>query len=172
MCLRCQCILILSPGPKRDAPHRCSLLRGWFRFFQVPICKILTYTNQSWFQFIAKKKNKKCIFRKEQRSDRSRVLGCGDCETLRWTLWGRYALNPDGDIAKAASEFISSQMAVLTETNPNKRGEANESTGRSPIKAEERVVVPSQNTNQERRWGSRDSVRAPVGLSTVSTVAC
>lgn len=69
-----------------------------------------------------------------------------------------------GDVAKAASEFISSQKAALTETNPNKRGEADASTGRSTVKAEERVVVSSQNTNRVRRWGSRDSVRAPVGL--------
>lgn len=34
MCLRCQCILILSPGPKRDAPHRCSLLGVDFNDFK------------------------------------------------------------------------------------------------------------------------------------------
>lgn len=96
MCLRCQCILILSPGPKRDAPHRCSLLRGWFRFFQVPICKILTYTNQSWFQFIAKKKIKNVSFVKSnvQTGHESSSAGtarpsgelCG--AATRWTPMG------------------------------------------------------------------------------------
>lgn len=96
MCLRCQCILILSPGPKRDAPHRCSLLRGWFRLFQVPICKILTYTNQSWFQFIAKK----CIFRKEQqREELSANVQTGHESS------GAGTARPSGELCGAATRW-------------------------------------------------------------------
>lgn len=147
MCLRCQCILILSPkrGPKRDAPHRCSLLRGWFRLFQVPICKILTYTNQSWFQFIAKKKKRSFVKSNSEKNSHSNVQTGHESS-------GAGTARPSGELCGAATRFwtqrwddvdrghrkggqwVSSRRRRLCWQKPTqtKGGEANESTGRSP----------------------------------------
>lgn len=179
MCLRCQMYFDSQPRTQKRCSTPIFIIRGWFPLFQVPICKILMYTNQSWFPF---------IFRKEQqREEFSATVQTGHescrCGTARPS--GDYVGLPRakprdgtmsrGDIAKVASEFHLIADAVLTETTQTK-GERLIATGwinRSlSIKAEEHVVVSSQNTNQVRRWGSRDSVCAPVGVSMVSTVAC
>lgn len=129
MCLRCQMYFDSQPRTQKRCSTPMFIIRGWFPLFQVPICKILMYTNQSWFPF---------IFRKEQqREEFSATVQTGHescrCGTARPS--GDYVGLPrakprDGTMSRGGhckgGQWVSSHRRCRVDrNNPNKRGEAN-----------------------------------------------
>lgn len=165
MRLRCQCVLILSPGPNGDAPHQCSLFEVDFDHFKSQSVKYWCTQTRAGFS-IYRKRGK--IPR--QRSHRSGVLGtAGPSGDFVGLLCAKATCGPvsTGELGGSSQRSqrwpvsLSHRSGCTDTNNPNRRRINTELS----IKAKDHAVVavPSLNTNEQvRRRGSRDSVYFPL----------
>lgn len=171
MRLRCQCVLILCPGPNGDAPHQCSLFGVDFDHFKSQSVKYWCTQTRAAFRFIANAEGSSAKVQISQD-----LSGLPDPLV---TSRGCYVLKPDvGQCKPGAGGCHKGGQRV----SPHGSGcaDRNKPNGRRIATAVNKRVAVHQGERSRRRAAAehragttpRSARQRALPVGAVSTVAC